>query len=335
MIFNGPWQDPAVSDELAARYDVVVVGGGAAGLSGGLTLVRARRRVAVIDAGSPRNAPAAGVHNFLSRDGMNPLALLDQGRAEVRGYGGHVISGLVTAVTQDGAGSEGGRFALTLADGRATRARRLLVTTGLVDELPDVPGLRERWGRDVVHCPYCHGWEIRDQAIGVLGTGPMSVHQALLFRQWSPAITYFPHTTERPSAEQAEQLAARGITVVPGEVAAVEVTDDRLTGVRLRDGSVAAVQALAVATRMVARGDLLAGLGLKPTAHPSGMGECIAADPTGRTEVPGVWVAGNVTDISAAVPGAVGSGALAGAHLNADLVAEETAQAVAAARVPH
>ena len=330
MIFNGSWQDPAVGDELAARYDVVVAGGGAAGLSGALTLVRARRRVAVIDAGSPRNAPAAGVHNFLSRDGMNPLALLDQGRAEVRGYGGHVISGQVTDLGHDDDG-----FTVTLADGRATRARRLLVTTGLVDELPDVPGLRERWGRDVVHCPYCHGWEIRDQAIGVLGTGPMSVHQALLFRQWSPAITYFPHTTEGPSAEQAEQLAARGITVVPGEVAAVEITDDRLTGVRLRDGSVTAVQALAVASRMVARGDLLAGLGLKPAEHPSGMGEYIAADPTGRTEVPGVWVAGNVADISAAVPGAVGSGALAGAHLNADLVAEETAQAVAAARVPH
>ena len=330
MIFNGPWQDPAVSDELAARYDVVVVGGGAAGLSGALTLARARRRLAVIDAGSPRNAPAAGVHNFLSRDGANPLALLGQGRAEVRGYGGHVISGQVTDLGHDDDG-----FAVTLAGGRATRARRLLVTTGLVDELPSVPGLRARWGRDVVHCPYCHGWEIRDQAIGVLGTGPMSAHQALLFRQWSPAITYFPHTTGGPSAEQAEQLAARGITVVPGEVAAVEITDDRLTGVRLRDGSVAAVQALAVATRMVARGDLLAGLGLKPAEHPSGMGEYIAADPTGRTEVPGVWVAGNVTDISAAVPGAVGSGALAGAHLNADLVAEETAQAVAAARVPH
>jgi thioredoxin reductase len=325
MIINGPAQDSADTDEMAPRYDVVVIGGGVAGLSGALTLARARRRIAVIDAGSPRNAPAAGVHNYLSRDGMSPLALLAQGRAEVRGYGGHLVAGQVTEVTRDGTG-----FTVTLAGGRATHARRLLVTTGLVDELPDVPGLRDRWGRDVVHCPYCHGWEIRDQAIGVLGTGPMSMHQALLFRQWSADITYLPHTTPLPAGEQAGQLAARGVTVVPGEVAGLEVTGDRLTGVRLRDGAVIAVQALAVASRMVARGELLAGLGLKPVAHQSGMGEYLPADPAGRTEVPGLWLAGNVADISAAVPGSVASGALAAAHLNADLVTEETDQAVAA-----
>jgi thioredoxin reductase len=337
MGFNFPSEGSAVSDELAPDYDVVVAGGGAAGLSGALILGRARRRVAVIDAGTPRNAPAAGVHNFLTRDGENPLALLAQGRAEVRHYGAHVVAGEIASLKKDDTGKdrtgqyEGG-FTVTLADGRVTRARRLLVTTGLVDELPGVPGLRERWGADVVHCPYCHGWEIRDQAIGVLATGPMSVHQALLFRQWSPAITYFAHTGPLPTGEQAEQLAARGITVVPGEVAGLDVIGDQLTGVRLGDGSVVPVQAVAVASRMVARGGILAGLGLKPTDHPSGMGQYIAADPVGRTEVPGVWVAGNVADISATVPGVVGSGSLAGAHINADLVAEETERAVTARR---
>jgi thioredoxin reductase len=117
---------------------------------------------------------------------------------------------------------------VALADGRPVRARRLLVATGLVDELPDVPGVRERWGRDVLHCPYCHGWEVRDQAIGVLASGPLSVHQALLFRQLSDDITYFSHSLA-PSDEQAEQLTSRGIRVVDGDVASLVVAADRLT----------------------------------------------------------------------------------------------------------
>jgi thioredoxin reductase len=329
MDIEGLDQGSPSDDELAAAYDVVVAGGGVAGLSGALVLGRSRRRVAVIDAGSPRNAPAAGVHNFLTRDGEDPRTLLAQGRAEVRRYGTQVVAGEITTVGQENTG-----FTVTLADGRTTRARRLLVTTGLADDLPDLPGLRERWGRDVVHCPYCHGWEFRDQAIGVLATGPMSVHQALLFRQLSPAVTYFTHTVPAPSDEEAEQLAARGITVLPGPVAALEADHDRLTGVRLAGGPVVPVRAVAVSPRMVARGGILATLGLKPAEHPSGMGEYIAADPTGRTEVPGVWVAGNVADIAATVPASVASGTLAGAHLNADLIAEETGRAVAARRGP-
>jgi len=157
-----------MGDQLNAGYDVVVVGGGAAGLSGALMLARSRRSVVVIDAGAPRNAPAAGVHGLLGREGTPPTELLERARAEVRGYGGHVVNGEVSTVTRDGDG-----FRVALSDRRAVRARRLLVATGLVDELPDIPGLRDRWGRDVLHCPYCHGWEVRDQAIGVLATGPL------------------------------------------------------------------------------------------------------------------------------------------------------------------
>ncbi|MEV8440063.1 NAD(P)/FAD-dependent oxidoreductase [Actinosynnema sp. NPDC051121] len=314
--------------QLSGSYDVVVVGGGAAGLNGALMLARSRRSVAVIDAGSPRNAPADGVHGLLARDGMPPAELLDLGRAEVRRYGGHVVDGEVTAVTR-----EDDRFMVALADGRAVRARRLLVTTGLVDELPAVPGVRERWGRDVVHCPYCHGWEVRDQAIGVLATGPTAVHQALLFRQLSADVTLFSHT-QPPTAEQAEQLTARGIDVVAGEVAAVEVAGDRIVGVRLADGRAVAREVVVVASRMVARAGFLAALGLRAVPHPSGMGEHVPADATGRTDVPGVWVAGNVTDLSAQVGTSAAAGATAGAHLNADLIAEETRLAVEARRDP-
>jgi len=309
--------------------DVVVVGGGAAGLSAALMLARARRSVLVVDAGAPRNAPAAGVHGLLGRDGMPPAELLERGRAEVRSYGGEIVRGEVDGVDRDG-----DRFAVRLAGGEITHARRLLVTTGLVDELPEVPGLRERWGRDVVHCPYCHGWEVRDRAIGVLATGPMSVHQALLFRQWSADVVLFSHRAGAPDQEQAEQLAARGIGVVSGEVAALEVADDRLAGVRLADGTVIAREVVAVAPRMVARSGLLAGLGLRAVEHPSGAGEHVPADPTGRTEVPGVWVAGNVADLSAQVGTAAAAAAFAAAQINADLVVAETAAAVAAYRDP-
>ena len=312
-----------------AELDVVVIGGGAAGLSGALMLARARRSVVVVDAGPPRNAPAAGVHGLLGRDGTPPAGLLDRGRAEVRSYGGEIVRGEVETVERDG-----DRFAVRVAGGGTLRARRLLVTTGLVDELPDVPGLRERWGRDVVHCPYCHGWEVRDRAIGVLATGPMSVHQALLFRQWSADVTLFTHRAPAPDPEQAERLAARGIAVVTGEVAALEVAGDRLTGVRLADGTVIAREVVAVAPRMVARAGLLESLGLRAVEHPSGAGEHVPADPTGRTEVAGVWVAGNVTDLSAQVGTAAAAAAFAAAQINLDLVTEETDAAVAAYRDP-
>jgi thioredoxin reductase len=315
-----------VTDELMETYDVVVVGGGAAGLNAALALARARRSVMVIDAGEPRNAPAQSVHGFLGHDGLSPAGLLARGREEVRRYGGHIRTGVVTGVARDGE-----EFVVTVADRSTWRARRLLVTTGLTDELPEVSGAAERWGRDVLHCPYCHGWEVRDQAIGVLGSGPMSVHQALLFRQWSDDVTYISHTVP-PDADQAEQLAARGIRVIDGEAAALEVRDDRLRGVRLKDDSVVDVQAVVVSTRMVARAGFLTDLQLAPAPHPGGVGEYLPADPTGRSAAAGVWVAGNVTDLSLQVGPAAASGAQAAAQINADLVAEETRKAVKAHR---
>lgn len=316
-----------MSDQVKDAYDVVVIGGGAAGLNGALQLARSRRSVLVVDAGQPRNRPAAGVHGLLGHDGIPPAQLLARGREEVRGYGGAVAAGEVTAA----GGSLDSGFTVALADGRAVRARRLLVTTGLVDELPDIPGLRERWGRDVIHCPYCHGWEVRDQLIGVLASGPMSVHQALLFRQLSDDVVYFSRGIALDDAAAA-RLAARGIRVVDGAVSAVLITDDHVAGVRLDDGTVIARQALVVGARMTARAGFLADLGLKASEHPSGMGTHLPADPTGRTEVPGIWAAGNVTDLSAQVGASAAAGALAGAMINADLVEEETRLAVEAAR---
>ncbi|HEY0126808.1 MAG TPA: bifunctional NAD(P)/FAD-dependent oxidoreductase/class I SAM-dependent methyltransferase [Blastococcus sp.] len=309
------------------RYDVVVVGGGAAGLSGALALARARRSVLVVDMGQPRNAPAGHVHNYLGREGTPPGELLAIGREEVAGYGGEVVAGeVVYAERVDGG------FRVDLADGGHVRARRLLITTGLTDELPDVPGLRELWGSDVLHCPYCHGWEVRDRAIGVLG-GPMGVHAALLWRQWSADVTLFRHTGPEPTGEERAQLAALHVRVVEGEVAALETRDGRLSGVRLESGEVVAREALVAPPRFVANSAVLRGLGLEPVElelNGTVVGTYIPSEPMGATAVPGVWVAGNVANLQAQVISAAAAGLNAAAQLNFDLITEDARLAVAA-----
>ena len=311
-------------------YDVVVVGGGAAGLSGALTLARAGRSVLVVDDGRPRNAPAGHVHNYLGREGTPPAELLAIGRGEVAGYGGEVVDGRVS-----GARREDDGFVVLLDGGREVRARRLLVTTGLVDELPDVPGVAEGWGRDVLHCPFCHGAEVRDRPVGVLGTNALAVHQALLWRQWSADVVLFRHASPEPTEQERERLAARGIALVEGRVAGLVRDGGRLTGVRLADGSVVEREAVVVAPLFTARAGVLAGLGLAAEDRVRDgvpFGSAVPAGPTGATAVPGVWVAGNVADPTAQVVVAAASGLTAGAHLTADLAEEDTDRAVAASR---
>ncbi|MFD0069829.1 NAD(P)/FAD-dependent oxidoreductase, partial [Streptomyces sp. NPDC127574] len=216
------------------------------------------------------------------------------GRREVEGYGVEIVRDRAVDVARDGAGE----FEVTLGAGRTVHARRLIVTTGLVDELPAVPGVAERFGRDVLHCPYCHGWEVRDEAFGVLATTAMSVHQALMVSQWSKDVTLFLHTVaegER-AAEDLRRLPAAGVAVVPGEVAELVLDADRLTGVRLADGSTHARSVLFVAPRAVPQTGLLERLGAELTETP--FGSYPAIDPTGLTSVPGVWAAGNAAGVA-------------------------------------
>ena len=292
-------------------YDVVVIGGGPAGLSGAVALGRALRSVLVIDSGEPRNGPAEGIHNFLTRDGMSPAEFRAAGQAEVRKYGGEVLEARVLSA------ETGDVFTVGVEDGRRFQARRLLVTTGLVDELPAVPGLRERWGRTVLHCPYCHGYEVRGKAIGIIGTGPRSVHQALMWSQWTGEVTLFANDLVVPDAQETRRLAARGIAVLPGRI--VEVDDG---GVRLADGSAPRADALVALGRMVARAEPLLSLGLESVDNDFGT-LVPAEDPTGRTKVPGVWVAGNVADPMAQVITSAAAGLTAGAAINADLIEAE------------
>ena len=307
--------------------DVVVIGGGAAGLNAALMLTRSRRSVVVVDAGDPRNAPADGVHGLLGREGVPPRELLAQGRREVLGYGGRIVDGSVADLSGDVASG----FRTHLDDGSTIGARRVVIATGLTDVLPPVPGMDELWGIDVLHCPYCHGWEVRDRAIGIVASGPASLHHALLFRQLSDDVVYFVQDTAL-DAEAREQFAARDIRIVEGTVRALEAANGRLSGVSLDDGTVVARDAVAVAPRMEARVAFAAGIGLTASDHPMGVGTHVPVSSTGATDVPGVWVAGNAGDLMAQVGASAAQGALAGAHVNADLVAEDTARAVAARR---
>lgn len=295
-------------------HDVVVVGGGPAGLSAALVLGRARQRTLVVDAGEPRNAPSSHMQGYLTRDGMSPADFLARGREEIARYGVPLVRDRVTDVTRDG------DFTVTLGTGAVVRARRLLVATGLKDELPDVEGVAERFGRDVLHCPFCHGWEVRDEPFGVLASSAMSVHQALMVSQWSKDVTFFLHRVAEAelSDQDLRRLAAAGVTVVPGEVAGLVVEDDRLTGVRLADGTVHARSVLFTGPRPVPRTGLLERLGAELDETPFGAYPVV--DPTGLTTVPGVWAAGNAIGFSEQVVHAASGGYRAAAAIVGDLL---------------
>ncbi|MCX2732649.1 NAD(P)/FAD-dependent oxidoreductase [Saccharopolyspora sp. NFXS83] len=308
----------------SGRYDAVIIGGGAAGASAALTLARARRRVLVIDSGAPRNAPAGHVHNYLGREGTPPRELVADGRAEATGYGAEFTDATATTTTR----TPGGTIQVALDDATTITTARLLITTGLADDLPDIDGLAPRWGRDVLHCPYCHGWEARDQHIVVLGTGPLAAHQALLWRQWSPRITLL-HTAELTTDDHA-RLHARGITTRPGTAERVVTTDDHLRGIVV-DGEILTCDAVVTAPRFTVRADPFTGLGLhtEPVERDGVvLGDRIPTDATGATRVPGVWAAGNVTDPMDTVIGSAAAGVRAAMAINADLVDTDTRTAL-------
>jgi thioredoxin reductase len=269
--------------------DVIVIGGGPAGLSGAVALGRSLRSVLVIDSGAPRNAPASGIHNYLTRDGITPAEFLAAGRSEVRRYGGEIVDGEVVS-----AFDRGSAFAVELADGRNFEARRLLVTTGLTDVLPDIPGLAEQWGHTVLHCPYCHGYEVRGRSIGIIAINGHADQQASMWRHWCPDVQIF-------AGDEIDAVAP--------------------DGVRLKDGAFVARDALVIAAPTVSRAAFLDRLGLSVVDHPNGLSVHVPSiDPTGRTSVPGVWVAGNVTDPMAQVVSSAAAGLSAGAMINFDLI---------------
>ena len=292
--------------------DVLVVGGSAAGLAAAVQISRQARAVIVVDAGEPRNAPAAHMHGYLGRDGSPPAELLAAGRSEVRRYGGEVLDGRVERVSH----RDDGTFRAELVGGHAVVARRVLLATGLVDDLPEIEGVAAGWGRGVIHCPFCHGYEVRDRTVVQIVTHPMGLHPTALFRQLTTDLTVVVHGAIDADGGLLDALREAGVAVRRTQVRRVVVRPDGgVDAVELADGTTLPADAVVVGPRFRARAEPFAGLGLQTTPHPSGLGDVVETDAAGATSVPGLHAAGNVTDPSHQVLHAAADGTRVGAMI--------------------
>lgn len=301
--------------------DVTIVGGGAAGLAAALQLGRIGRSVVVIDGGNPRNAPAAHMHGFPGFDGVAPGEFLGRARDDLEPYGVEVLAAQVVSI--DDAPGPRPQFVVHTDAGRVIRSRRLLITTGLTDELPDVPGLADHWGREVIHCPWCHGWEVKAKRIVVMDTG-YGAHQAVLFSQLSNDVTLIDSdaAVHRTNAEL-EQLARLGVRVDPRRAAGISVDAASPVRVELADGGVIEADTVVVGVRFHANVAVLAGLHAEVVEHSSGFGESLQVDTWGQTTHRGIYAAGNVTDPMQQVLHAAAAGSTVAGSVTADLLAEE------------
>lgn len=294
-------------------HEVIVVGGSFAGLSAAMQLARARRRVLVVDAGLPRNRFAHAAHGFFGQDGKAPGAILAEAVAQLRAYPTvDIVSGQVSS-----AAASAGSFVVSLADGREEHARRLVLATGVRDELPSLPGLVERWGVSVLHCPYCHGYEVRDRALGVLANHPMSSHQAMLIPDWGPT-TYFTQGAFVPDEQQTARLTARGVTIEHSPVVELLGTAPQLEACKLRDGRVVPIHALFTAPAVRMASPVAEQLGCAFDEGP--MGPYLRVDDWKQTTVPGVFAAGDAAGPMHNATLASAAGVMAGVGAHASLV---------------
>ena len=312
----------AEAPEISMDADVVVLGGGSAGLAASIALARSRRKVVVLDEGEPRNAPAEGAHNVLGNEGIAPLELLARGRAEAASYGVQIVSGAVTRAsgtiddfTVDGGGGT-----------HRVHARRIILATGLVDDLPEIPGIDAGWGHTVLHCPFCHGWEVRDQRIGIIARDEVAIHQAMLFSQLSDRVTVFLHDAADPNDAQKEQLAALKVTLVRPRVKRLLMDGTQVRAVEVDNGRNFALDAVVVVPRFNARTALYESLGGVAEDFP--FGTQIPTDSRGMTDIAGVWAAGNAAQPMAMVVAAAASGVATGAAVHGDLAFADLEKAV-------
>lgn len=300
-------------------WDCVIVGGGAAGLSAALVLGRARRHVLMVDAGAQSNLAAHGIGGLLGFDGVPPAQLYAQGRAEL---GAYPSVGIRDGEVIAGAATEGG-FALELADGDVVRTRRVLLAMGMRYESPAVPGLAELWGTSVFHCPFCHGWEVRDQPLAVLANGERAVHMATMLRGWSDDVVLLTDGPADFADEHRARLAEVGVPVDERAVAELVSADGELTAVRFADGESLARRGLLVASTLHQRSVLASKLGVGFAAAGAVSVEPIEIDARYRTSVPGVFAAGDVCAQMPQVAAAVAAGSAAAASVVASFVEEK------------
>lgn len=298
------------------NFDVVIIGGGSAGLAASIALGRSRRKVLVVDEGNPRNAVSAHAHNVLGHEGISPQDLIALGRAEAVSYGVEFVSAHIESV--QGSLEEGFKISTHSSQ---WRARRIVLATGARDILPEIPGLQQAWGVSALHCPYCHGWEVRDQQIAILGVSEMSTHQALLFSQLSDKVTFVNHASEKLSTENRELLNALEVEVIDSPVTRLAVNDSgQVSSLSLENGTELEVQAVVVASQVTANASMYLEMGGELSENP--MGTFISAEQTGATGIPGVYAAGNVASIGAMIGASAAAGTMSGAFINAELAME-------------
>jgi thioredoxin reductase len=294
------------------QHDAVIVGGAFAGLAAATYLARARRRVCVIDARQPRNRFADASHGYLGSDGSNPLTILATARDQLAAY--PTVTMIEAEATEARALGDG--FAVSLSTGEEIAARKAILAFGLRDMLEPIPGLQERWGKTVLHCPYCHGFEFADRPLGVLFRTPMSAHQACLITEWGPTTLFLNGADLDP--ESAERLAKHGVTVEPGSLKRLVGEGCALSAVEFEDGRSRPVEALYVAPQSCLASPIAEQLGAAIDEGP--MGPVIRTDADKMTTVPGLYAAGDIARAPHTVSWAVADGVTAGTAAHRALV---------------
>lgn len=305
----------------AELWDSIIIGGGPAGLSAALAMGRALRRTLIIDAGQPRNRFASHMHSVLGQEGTPPEDLLARGRAEVTQYGGTLHTGSVREVRESTNTAGPRTLMVSLTGGPQLMARTVIAASGVADHLPQIPGLADHWGSTVFHCPYCHGWEVRNQRLGVLAAGPMALHQAELLRQWSDRLTFFSAAVEPLDDAVRRRLQARGVVIEPSPVLEILGSGDHLAGALLENGRHVEVDALLTAGQMRPHDRYLAPLSLDRTENV--MGSFLGTDVSGKTSHDRIWAPGNISNPAANVPMSISAGTMAGGAANMSLVIED------------
>ena len=295
------------------KQDVIIIGGSFAGLSAAMQLSRGQRTVTVIDAAQPRNRFASASHGFFTLDGETPSAIREKATQQLSKYNTFtLVNGKAEGATKTEQG-----FVVTLTDGTELTSHRLILATGLVDKLPELPGLKERWGQTIVHCPYCHGHELKHHAMGVLATSAMSSHQAAMLPDWG-VTTLFTQGEFIPDEEELAFLQKRGVTIENTPVKEVLGDAPNIDGVRLADGRVIEIGAMYVGGKTLMASPIAASLGCE--IENSDTGESIKTDDFKLTSVEGVYACGDISNQWQNATFASASGVMAGAAVHQSLI---------------